>query len=326
MILVCSGLTDLVTELLCARLRDRGYPYRLLDLSIYPAGFRINWRWGDNGPAGYIAGPDWQLDLKELSSVYVRYPDAKARVPPAGLAPEFAFALHAECDAGLATLLECLPCPVVNRLAGGMSNQSKPYQALHIRRCGLMTPDTLLTSDPQEVGRFYEECKGQVIYKSISGVHPMVRRLTAAHLARPLLMPHGPAQFQALIPGDDIRVHTVGDRCFATRIRSAAIDYRYARDEGHTVVMEPATLPPRVDAACVRIAHHFNLLLAGIDLRETPEGHYYCFEVNPAPEFLWYEQGSSQPISSALAELLQDGHNGSVSKAQKVTVQAGAGA
>jgi hypothetical protein len=45
MILVCGGLADPVTELVCARLRDSCYPYRLLDLAIYPAGFRLNWHW-----------------------------------------------------------------------------------------------------------------------------------------------------------------------------------------------------------------------------------------------------------------------------------------
>ena len=32
MILVCGGLADGVIELVCARLADCGYPYRLLDL------------------------------------------------------------------------------------------------------------------------------------------------------------------------------------------------------------------------------------------------------------------------------------------------------
>ena len=35
-ILVCGGLADGVTELVCARLQHSGYPYRLLDLAHYP--------------------------------------------------------------------------------------------------------------------------------------------------------------------------------------------------------------------------------------------------------------------------------------------------
>jgi glutathione synthase/RimK-type ligase-like ATP-grasp enzyme len=221
------------------------------------------------------------------------------------LAPEFARALYAECDAGLAALFQCLPCPVVNRLADGLSNESKPYQALRIRRCGLLTPPTLVTNDPQQACQFYEQCDGQVIYKSISGARSIVRRMNVERFARLPLLRHGPVQFQAFIAGDDIRVHTVGAQCFATRIRSKAVDYRYASDEKQAVEMKPATLPSGVATACLEVARHFGLSLAGIDLKETPESDYYCFEVNPSPEFFWYEQAGRQPISTALAELLQ---------------------
>ena len=57
-------------------------------------------------------------------------------------------------------------------------------------------------------------------------------------------------------------------------------------------------------AACMNVARQFGLLFAGIDLKETAEGDYYCFEINPSPAFLVYEQLSGQPISRALAELL----------------------
>ena len=55
MILVCGGLADGVTELVCARLQDCGYPFRLLDFAHFPAGYRFNVRWTDDGPEGWIA-------------------------------------------------------------------------------------------------------------------------------------------------------------------------------------------------------------------------------------------------------------------------------
>jgi glutathione synthase/RimK-type ligase-like ATP-grasp enzyme len=312
MILVCGGLADPVTELVCARLRDSCYPYRLLDLATYPAGFRLNWHWQGDCPTGYITSDHWRLDLSEISVVYIRYLGPEDRIKPPNLPREFVPAFSAECDLGLAALFESLPCPVVNRERGGISNHSKPYQALQIRHCGLRTPLTLLTSDPVAARQFYEECEGQVIYKSISGVRSIVRRMTAEHLARLPFLENGPAQFQAFIPGDDIRVHTVGDRWFATRIRSRAVDYRYAYEEGFFVEMQPTALPTTVASACLRVARQFGLLFAGIDLKETPDGNYYCFEVNPSPGFLVYEQCGGQPISQALAELLNRGQTRSI--------------
>ena len=79
--------------------------------------------------------------------------------------PEATAALQFEADAGLMALLEDLPCPVVNRIGGGMSNNSKPYQALLLRRAGLKVPATLVTSDPAEARAFQGE-HGEVIYKS----------------------------------------------------------------------------------------------------------------------------------------------------------------
>ncbi len=146
-----------------------------------------------------------------------------------------------------------------------------------------------------------------MIYESRSGVRSVVRRLEPEQLSRLELLRHGPAQFQAFIPGDNVRVHTVGERLFATQVLSDAVDYRYARRDGHAVTMAPTTLPREIDEACLRAARDLDLLLTGIDLKRTPGGEYYCFEVNPSPGFLYYERQTLQPISTALAELLHRG-------------------
>ena len=307
LILVAGGLADPVTELVCARLAACGYPYRLLDLGLYPAGFQINWRWKGTGTSGYIEGPDWRLDLDDLTGVYVRYLGADGRMPLPDIPSASAAAMYFEYDSGLMALLEDLPCPVVNRVAGGVSNNSKAYQALLVRQCGLLTPPTLITNDPEAARGFYEDCQREVVYKSLSGVRSIVRRLRPEHFERLPLLRHGPAQFQSFIPGDNVRVHTVGDRFFASRVTSQAVDYRYGHREGHDVEMEPTGVPAAVGQACLRLARRLDLLLAGIDLKQTSDGEYYCFEVNPSPGFLYYEQHTKQPISAALADLLQHG-------------------
>ena len=179
MILVCGGLADPVTELVCARLDECGYAYRLLDLGTYPSGFAVKWHWQGKYPTGYVAGPGWRLDLEELSGVYVRYIGPEARGPLPNVDPEHAPAIYAECDSGLMALLEYLPCAVVNRSACSLSNHSKPYQAMLIRECGLAVPRTLVTNDPDEARRFYDQCGGEAIFKSLSGVRSIVRRIAA---------------------------------------------------------------------------------------------------------------------------------------------------
>jgi glutathione synthase/RimK-type ligase-like ATP-grasp enzyme len=167
-------------------------------------------------------------------------------------------------------------------------------------------PSTLVTNDPAAVRAFLAE-HGELIYKSASGIRSIVRRVEPNHVPRLALLRNGPTQFQAFIPGCNVRVHVVGERLFATRVRSAAVDYRYAGREGASVEMEPAELPPAVAAACLAVSRDLGLLHAGIDLKETPDGEWYCFEVNPCPGFIFYERSSGQPISLALAKLLHAG-------------------
>lgn len=306
MILVAGGIADSVTELVCARLAACGYPYRLLDLGRYPADHGLAVRWTDAGPQGHLSGPDWSLELEDISGVYVRFLGPEGRVAPPDLPPATAAQLKAEADTALMTLFEDLPCVVVNRMAGGMSNNSKPYQSLLLARAGFKVPPTLVTSDPV-VALDFISLHGEVIYKSASGIRSIVRRLEPGQLARLELLRNGPAQFQAFIPGHNVRVHTVADTLFATRVTSDAVDYRYARREGQAVEMEAAELPTAVARACRRIARDLGLLHAGIDLKETPDGDWFCFEVNPCPGFLYYERNTGQPISTAIAELLHHG-------------------
>jgi hypothetical protein len=99
----------------------------------------------------------------------------------------------------------------------------------------------------------------------------------------------------------------VGEQVFATRVDTDAVDYRYAHLDGLGVAMEPVQLPAAVHRACPAVAADLDLLFAGIDLKETPDGEWFCFEVNPCPGFLYYERHTGQPISAALAELLRGG-------------------
>lgn len=307
MILICGGLADGVTELVCARLESMKYDYRLLNLGLYPEGYSIAWTWDKGVPNGTIDGPEWSLDLAEISGVFVRHVGKEERAPITSIPSELVDATLVECMSGVAALVETLSCRVVNPMGSSASNNSKPYQGLLVRKCGLRTPRTLITSDPTAAAAFYDECEGQVIFKSLSGVRSIVRRMEPEDVQRLHLLRNGVAQFQEYLAGDNVRVHTVGERLFATRIRSEAVDYRYAHLQGADTHMEPTELPTAVAQACRQLTEATNLLLAGIDLKETPQGEWYCFEVNPAPGFSFVELRTGQPISVALAELLRNG-------------------
>lgn len=305
MILILGSAGDSVTQLVCARAEQRGVPWRLLDPEDRDEGQpRLGARWRAGAlEAGWVAGPGWRADFADLTGVYIRFappPEEKAGALP----PEQAQRLLAETAAALSVVVDALPCKVANRTLGGMSNHSKTFQALQIQACGLRTPATLVTNDPDAARSFAAEHGGDVIYKSLSAVRSIVRPLGQEQLDRLDLLRYGPAQFQERIRGDDVRVHVVGDRIFATCARTEAVDYRYATKEGHALAMEPTTLPTDVEAACLRLARRLDLLFVGIDLKRTPDGEHVCFEANPAPAFLFYESWTGQEISAALVDFL----------------------
>lgn len=198
---------------------------------------------------------------------------------------------------------EVAPGRVVNRHEPMASNGSKPCQAQLIMRHGLRTPETLITNEPAEVLAFRSR-HGRIVYKSISGVRSIVQELTDDDLPRLDLIQACPTQFQAFVPGRNVRVHTVGGRVFAIAIDTDTTDYRYAARDGDAAELSAIELPPALAQRCLDLAADLGLAFAGIDLKITPDWEVYCLEVNPSPAYSYYQSHTGQPIAAAVADYL----------------------
>lgn len=243
------------------------------------------------------------VELEAISGIYLRpqQRDAASSSHDGGTGP--AAPVGVALDDALLTVAELAPALVLNRPDAMAANGSKPYQYAQISAVGFAVPDTLITTSPDAAREFAEE-HGRVIYKSISGVRSIVGELLPSDAERLEDVVWCPTQFQRWIRGIDVRVHVVGERLFACEVRSEAVDYRYAPRFGHDVELVPTDLPDDCAERCLALSRDTGLRLAGIDLRRTPEGDWYCFEVNPSPGFTYYEDGTGQPIGEAVAELL----------------------
>jgi hypothetical protein len=242
--------------------------------------------------------------IADITAAYIRPYEARQLPALENLSPGnpvlVQFANLADALLGWA---EITPARVVNRPAAMTANGSKPFQALQIQSGGFSVPDTLITTDPIAALAFWEK-NGAVIYKSVSSVRSIVSRLTPAHRERINDVRWCPTQFQQFIPGDDYRVHVVGEKLFPCRVSSQADDYRYPIRSGHLAKIKRATLPDEISARCLHLSAALQLPVAGLDLRRTPSGEWFCFEVNPSPGFTFYQDGTKQPIASAIALLL----------------------
>lgn len=249
-----------------------------------------------------LSGRIGTLDLSQISAAYVRPVDAASLQEYGADESGPAIAIAREFAATLTTWLELAPILVVNRFSVQASNTSKLFQARTILAHGFSVPASLATTDPAAARAFIQR-HGDVIYKSLSSVRSIVRRLGVDELERLGDVRGCPTLFQAHVKGTDYRVHVVGDRCIATMISSEGDDYRYAGD----AEMQRVQLPDEVERRCVALSQALGLPFSGVDLRRDPSGTWFCFEVNPSPGFSAFEPTDSIEITTALIELLRTG-------------------
>ncbi|HKC66274.1 MAG TPA: hypothetical protein VKB86_21705 [Pyrinomonadaceae bacterium] len=256
----------------------------------------------DSNVSGVLRLPAGDFDLAKITGAYIR-PYETLRLPAVAKASPVLQSRVAALDEALLCWSEVTPARVVNRPTAMASNNSKPFQSAIIQRHGFAVPETLVTTDRNALEAFWQE-HGQIVYKSISGVRSIVTCLTSSHRERFDDLSNCPTQFQRWIPGSDFRVHVIGRDVFGCQVTSSATDYRYPRGEEETPEIRRFELPVDLADQCRRLVASMSLLVAGIDLRRTPDDQWFCFEVNPSPGFTYYEQATGQPIAESIARLL----------------------
>ena len=259
------------------------------------------------GVGGTLRLEEETLDLRDISAVYLRLMDDRLLPeldgePEGSAARRHTRALHDT----LYRWMEIAPGRVVNRCDPQGSNGSKPYQAQLIASYGLRVPETLISNDPAAVLAF-RAAHGAIIYKSMSGVRSIVKKLDDEDIARLDHIRWCPVQFQEFVQGVDVRVHVVDRDVFPTEIVSDATDYRYARQTGGSAELRAIELDDDLAGRCVALTAGLGLSFAGIDLRLGPDGSATCFEVNPSPAYSYYEANTGQPIAASLARYLAGG-------------------
>lgn len=248
------------------------------------------------------------VDLTSVAGVYLRPYDTRKLPALRDAQPGQQAWQHAlGFDDAILSWLEISEALVVNRPSAMAPNNAKPLQLNAIRAAGFSVPETLVTTDAAAALEFRERHRA-VVYKSISGMRSIVHRFDDSRLERLADLAACPTQFQQFVPGLEHRVHVVGDEIFACTIRSEADDYRYSTADAG-VDIRPCALPAEIAERCVRMVAGMQLHLAGIDMRRTPSGEWFCFEVNPSPAFTYYEEATGQPIADAVAGLLSGAHH-----------------
>jgi len=265
-------------------------------------GSQIGFRpFGCGRPGGRLLVDGREIDLARVTAAYIRPVDRPE--PLAGSDLSDGVLRGTACSQALLSWCDVASARIVNRPEAMASNNSKPYQAALIHAAGFKIPETIVTNDARALAEFAAH-HGELIYKSASGIRSIVAVYDPADTSRQPDLATCPTQFQRRIMGADVRVHVVGGRLFACQVRSSAVDYRYPASGAEWPELSPRSLPAVIAARCRELAATLRLDLAGIDLRVSESGEWFCFEVNPSPGFSYYEKATGLPIAAAVAELL----------------------
>jgi len=188
----------------------------------------------------------------------------------------------------------------------------KPYQLAVAQSLGLEIPQTMMTSDPEEVRAFWRQCDGDVIYKQFLALPEAwseTRRLGEAETkVGDAAIRLAPVIFQQRVAAvADLRVTIIGDEVFAAAVdvRDLAYDVDVRMNLNANYVAHE--LPDDVADKLRAMMRRLGLVYGAIDLRLTAEGRYVFLEINPAGQFLYIEQATGQQITAALAAHLAAG-------------------
>lgn len=207
----------------------------------------------------------------------------------------------------------------VNRpdLAAAAENKLLQLRAAH--RCGLRFPATLVSSDPDEIRRFFA-AHPAVIHKPYAThswrdgegriFSTYARLLAAEDLHDDAALRLCPAIYQACVrKRRDLRVTAIGQRMFAAAMDAddagdGVVDWRAAAIGGGER-WRAVALPADAEAALRRLMDALGLVFGCIDLVVDEDDHLHFLEINQAGQFLFVEHALPElPLLRAIAAML----------------------
>jgi glutathione synthase/RimK-type ligase-like ATP-grasp enzyme len=193
--------------------------------------------------------------------------------------------------------------------------ENKFLQLKTARQIGFIIPPTLISTNVNEINKFFEECEGQLIIKPIynnrfefkNGSQLIyTTKISKVELEELLESMPLPSIYQKYVEKKrEIRVTVINDAVFAASVDSqqsetTKVDWRRER-----LPFTSYNLPQMLQNKCIEIVKALNLSFGAIDLIETPEGEYVFLEINPNGQWAWIEMDTGLPISDSIIDFFK---------------------
>lgn len=188
----------------------------------------------------------------------------------------------------------------------------KPTQFIWAIQAGFKVPATAFTNSPLSARGLAKRCK-RMVYKTFSGyTFPDAKavfttEIDVASLADENAVRITPGIYQELIQKEhELRVTFVGDQIFSAKIDSqsrsdTALDWRRNQDVN---IYSPVDLDDDILSKIRKFIILSRLKFGVLDLILDQSGQVVFLECNPAGQWLWIEEFTGLPISSAVADAL----------------------
>lgn len=318
MILIITNKLDPHVDVVIQCLKTKDADFIRFNTEDFPQRCSFSWQTTDSVIDGQLSLPGGhKILLSQISSCWYRRPSppiaSKDLITPQ--TKEFAEDELTTLLKGLWTYLS--GCFWISYPPKIHQAESKIYNLKLATEIGFFIPRTLVTNDPQEAKDFFYACQGKVINKVLGkGQVEYLRdyyfvythKVLPEDLDRIGSVKYVPTLFQEYIPKSvEIRVTVVGDKAFSCEIHSQASpktvdDWRhYDLDKVKHIAHQ---LPESIKSLCLKMAKELDLNFATLDLILTPDNNYVFLELNPNGQWLWIEQLTGLPISSAISNLL----------------------
>jgi glutathione synthase/RimK-type ligase-like ATP-grasp enzyme len=307
-ILVISHEQDPHAERVIRHLQADGQHVLLLNLTELPdrATLSIDYDPPDQPRIDYVRAGGASYPLHEVKSVWWRRPQTPNLSSVTD--PQVNLFTANEWNEAINGLWQLLDARWMNDPTRDDAASRKARQLRVAAEVGLQVPRTLITTDVHRAHKFIGELGvAGTIYKTFSCTHAIWRE---TRLLRPEAMAHldavrlAPVIFQQFIPAEtDLRITAVGGKLFPAAIRSrdGLVDFRLSVGDA---ALSAEELPVSLSEKLLALLKRLGLAYGAIDMRRTPDGEYYFFEINTAGEFLFVEDRTGQPIARAIADWL----------------------
>ncbi|QES41922.1 ATP-grasp ribosomal peptide maturase [Streptomyces venezuelae] len=314
-VLVCTEYEDATADLVIAELNRRRVPVLRFDPGRdFPASAVLAARLGADGWNGRLTVGQRTVDLAAVRALYHRRPSPY----PTGVGEQAGRFAGQENRRGLGGVLGALSgCSYVSHPQAIARAEYKPAQLAAALKAGFTVPATLITNELVKAKDF---CAQQAtIYKPLHAGAYWLDDEPAGIWAAPVAadevdedVGHSAHLFQARVPKvADARVVVVGKQVLGARIVAppGVVDWRAAY---RNLRYEAVSCPDVVRGALFRFLAHFGLNFGAFDFAVTADGTWWFLECNPNGQWAWLEDTAGLPITTAVADLLENGasHDG----------------